>query len=361
MCYSIRKRKFLELKIMTSAKKGFSIPVLIGFTMVFASIFFATFNFGDFSKPEKTIIVKFKETTPLPDKIPVYYKGIKIGKVIKAEFSEDYQYTYLTVKIDKKDFNPPKNIYAELRLEDIAQLKTKGVSLKKYLAIVYPANPSPEKLKDGDIIEGRASYVDDFQEFFKKSVKKEKVESSAGDIFSSTANLNKISANLVSISKRIDVFLEKNQKKFDEITENSKATSENYRHTTAAVRKFTETTLNDADFNRIFKDLPEITSDIKDITSSLRGISLNPCFQEGIIKSSYGTGKLVEKLDRSIDERELRCLIRNSNNFFYRYECVGDSLSELLSKRFLILRMTFGKPGGAFERCKNTYPYCPTP
>jgi len=343
---------------MYSTRKGFLIPLVIGFTVFFMSIFIAMFNFGDFSKPQKTIIVKFKDAGPLPDKLPVYYKGIKIGKVTKADFSDDYRHTFLTVKIDNKDFNPPKNIYAELRIEDLAQVKAKGFSLKKYLAVVYPAKPSQEKLKDGDIIEGRSSYINQFQDFFKKSVKKEQIEATANDVFSSTTNLNKISENLMRTTKRIDDFLAKNQKNFDEIVDNSRAATENFSHSSAAIREFTETTLNNPDLKLALQDMPAITENIKDITSSARLIAVNPCFQEGLMKTSYGMGRFAEKLDRSVNETDLRCLVKNTNRILCRYDCFGESLSDLLTKRFLILRMFFGKPGSAFEKCKSLYPQC---
>ena len=335
---------------MTNSKKGL-IFLITGMLIFIGTAFIAILNFGDFPKPQKVIIVRFGKMAPVLEKLTVYYNGIEIGKVTKTDFSDDYKYTLFKVEIDRKNFNPPKNIYAEIRITTRAQIKVEGVDLKRYMEFIYPENPDSKPLSDGDIIEGRPTYREDFQEIFKKSVKKEKIEAVLENINKAALETSKITENFYEISKKINDFLKKNQDKIDKIVNNSNETMENIRSVSTTIKEFSEIPAKEKGLKSMLADVSEITENINILTSDVNEITGNPAFQCGLITTSSNLGNITSKIDQNLEGVDIKCLLRNTDRVLNRYDCVGASLSELMTKRALILRLMFGNPGECFGKC----------
>ena len=78
------------------------------------------------------IVVQFNELRPHEKNLPVYYKGIIIGKAEKKKHSNDYQHTLMKVVLYPKNLHLPINTEVELR-QIVKNRKTKD-----YLELLYP-------------------------------------------------------------------------------------------------------------------------------------------------------------------------------------------------------------------------------
>ena len=62
-------------------------------------------------------------------------------------------------------------------------------------------------------------------------------------------------------------------------------------------------------------------------------------------------------LSERINNGDLNCLItktiQDTDRTVNRYDCIGESFSEMMGERFLLMRLMFGKPGQSFQKCTN--------
>ena len=62
------------------------------------------------------VIAKFNEMRPLPHHIQVLYKGLKIGNVVSAKHSDDFEHLLVTLRLPK-NIKLPANVVAHLMIE----------------------------------------------------------------------------------------------------------------------------------------------------------------------------------------------------------------------------------------------------
>ncbi len=342
---------------MFSSKHGYLIPLISGLIIFITAAGLIFLNLGGIFGPEKTIFIKFKEPGTLPRGMSVYFKGIEIGKVTKMDFSSGYESTILEVGIRKKDFNPPNNIYAEIKIEGEAKFWAQGVNITKYVELIYPEKPSSTPLKDGDVIEGRPSGIERIQDFFKKNVDKKNIKSSVNSVQQITQNAGIAAKNLAELTQRLENFLDKNSTGLNQILDSSKATIENVRYITFSLREFTgeeglKVTLNN--LAGVSANLNLITSDIAEVTGDYQFRCL---MAESPVLFKNTLCSLTSALDRANNTlAKVDVTLNDADRLMNRYDCFGACMSDMLSKRFLGLRLLFGKPGEAFEVCKGVCP-----
>ena len=63
------------------------------------------------------ITVKFSELRPFHHRIPVYYKGIVVGKALDRNHTDDYKYTLVNVVLYAKNLMLPDNTKVLLKKE----------------------------------------------------------------------------------------------------------------------------------------------------------------------------------------------------------------------------------------------------
>ncbi|MCQ2957701.1 MAG: MCE family protein, partial [Candidatus Gastranaerophilales bacterium] len=105
------------------------------------------------------VVIKFEDLGPVYKRMPVYYKGYKIGITKKIEPSKDYKSTLVTVNFYPKELKLPSNTTAKVKKLDT------GID---YIELLYPKNPSGTFLETGEIIEGKTAM--DIQSFMSAQV-----------------------------------------------------------------------------------------------------------------------------------------------------------------------------------------------
>ena len=100
---------------------------------------------------ETRVYVEFDKLRPFHEKAPVYFRGYKIGKVVKIQPADNYQNTIVTIVLHPKKLKLPINTMAHLKMH-----KTKWMH-KDYIDLIYPKNPDSTLLTRGSKIRGKSS------------------------------------------------------------------------------------------------------------------------------------------------------------------------------------------------------------
>ena len=216
--------------------------------------------------PKTYITVQFEDARPISHRMPVYYKGFKIGQTLRMRPSRDYKTTLLTVELSPKDMRLPVNITATLNRD-----KKRGWWEHDFIDIVYPNSPSLTYLKDGDVIKGNS--VVDLDSFLA-----EQANSGYLDEMKNTLNDTVKSANetLVTLNELFMVLRDT----VDEARPNIVAASKNLSNTTKNLynvstsinNSLSEERLNGVgeDIGKTTKNLDETIQNIEDITAGLK-------------------------------------------------------------------------------------------
>lgn len=224
------------------------------------------------------LVVKFDDLEPFEKQMDVYYKGFKIGKTTKIYPDEDYQNTYLKLKIHPHNIKLPNNITA----------KIKKSTLNNYISIEYPDSPSLTRIKNYDEIKGKSSKditsalnenveaivdntttliesanvtVQNLGEVFSQI--NEILKDIKGDIKLSTKNLANATANLESTTEKLNNSL--GEKEMTNSVKNIEETTKNIQEITKQIDKTTMPIINSAlcETNAAMKNVKEITGGIK--------------------------------------------------------------------------------------------------
>ena len=82
------------------------------------------------------IIAEFEELRPHLNNIPVYYKGIVVGKAGEKTHSKDYKHTLMRINLYKNNMLLPENSTIFLKKEK------RGKRERDFLELIYPKKPS---------------------------------------------------------------------------------------------------------------------------------------------------------------------------------------------------------------------------
>lgn len=311
--------------------------------------------------PDKIIIAKFADSGPISKGIPVYYHGVNIGKIDGTEFSKDFKYTLVHILIYKKNMDLPKNVYAEIR--------TTGLTGQTYLEIIYPNNPSSEILKNGDTIEGRLSAIQLVQKTISVAIKNGTIENTIKEVHDTTVNTSDASKKMTQVLILLDEIMVSNRDDFRTLVKKSALSANNVQITSDSIKKLSTSTELQQNIRSTISNMSKSSQKMDKITTDVDKITGDPKLRHDILKTSSNAGDFSERLNKG----DLNCLITktllDTDKTVNRYDCIGESFSQMMTERFLLMRLMFGKPGKSFKKCTNlqcieeqmynTYP-CPT-
>ncbi len=268
------------------------------------------------------ITVKFKELRPLPRHVDVLYKGIKIGHVVSAKHTDDYEHTLVKLALRPKHLALPNNMRAELRIE---KRKDKDYD---YIELFKPDDPHGN-LCEGCIISGE-SMVDANSYFANQS--RETLEGMKENLYQASASLNDTLKTLDELFGIIYTTVEENQKNINTMTNNLSKTTSNINSLTDKINK----SVKEEAINQSLNDIQESLDNIKKATDSLNGLVDN---------ISEPANSLSSTLPSTIDRTE--CIIKN-------VEDITCGVASTLKKPFGGMRLIFGKTITKDQNC-NCY------
>ena len=263
------------------------------------------------------ITVEFNDARPVRNKIPVYYKGYRIGKVQKIKPNDNFQTTLVTIVLYPKNLKLPNNTTALLTRE---KRERKEID---FINLLYPEKPSEVMLISGDTINGFTT-VD--------------IES----YLSSKALTGEL----------------------DALTNNANSLMESFKLTSDALTEFLNVLTATVDENR--PAIKIMTNNLAQMSNSFRlfALKLNNSINESQLKNTFTnvdmtsssvvvTGKNIEGITQNIDSitgdinsqgAQISSSISNAEIITQNLADITGGLKNTLSKNFGGLRLIFGKP-----------------
>ncbi|NLF84116.1 MAG: hypothetical protein GX568_09070 [Candidatus Gastranaerophilales bacterium] len=345
---------------------------------------------GLFRKPDKIITVRFKEVPPLikfAGDISVYYRGFKVGKATCKKLSADQKYILFCLRITYKDLELPVNTKIILKTQDVFG--------DRYFDLIYPDNPSEKLLASGDVIDGTAVY-----ERLDKYLVEEMENGELGELISNLtwltgeartalgggdAELKKLSGeaaksmnDISAITKELRAVLADPQVQKDIKTAisyapkslkslNALLAQDELQNMIKSAPQLLDKTVTRLE--TVSTELPHVNRNMEQINTNFSAMDSTLQCTNGLLVGTNGllggtngllsgTNCLLGDLNPKIPVIPQE-LVTQADKTLKRYDCIGAALSDTMSKRALLLRLMFGKPGESFENCN--YPPCSCP
>ena len=277
------------------------------------------------------LTVVFNDARPVRNKIPVYYKGYRIGKVEKIKPSDDFKSTMVTIVLYPKNLRLPSNTTALLTREKRERREIDFVNL------IYPEEPSELPLRSGDSINGFTTV--DIESYFSS-------KALSGDLDKITNNINELLESLDATSKALTVLMNALTDTVNENRPSIKIMTGNLARMSDSLRLFAfklNSSINQQQLQNTFTNFDKTSSNAVITTDNLDGITKNiNIFTNDLNKNSPDIAKTIS------NAQVITCNIAE----------ITSGLRSTLSQNFGGLRLIFGKP--VKNKCyKNCSPKVP--
>lgn len=257
---------------------------------------------------ETRVYVEFDKLRPFHEKAPVYFRGYKIGRVVKIQPTDNYQHTLVTIVLHPQNLQLPINTSAKLKMH-----KTRWLH-KDYIDLIYPQQPDSMMLKRGSKIKGESS-VDIHSYFASMSHESfEKMEENAVGILE---NLEDTTGMLYSVFAIINGILTEGENDIKNAMNNFSQTSER----TTQIMKKIDNSISESQLKKTLDNIYETTSHAKTTIYNLSSPSEN-------------VSKIISNADMTLVNTGY--LVRNLNE-------IVCGVKQTMKKRFSGLRFLFGK------------------
>ena len=254
------------------------------------------------------ITVQFKELRPHEKNLPVYYKGIIIGKAGEKKHTDDYQHTLMKVVLYPKNLHLPINTEVELR-QIVKNRKTKD-----YLELLYPENPSTTLISNGTYLKGYATVG---LETFAHNQRIEDLEAIKQNLKNASENLNTTIEALGGLFVLLQDVVNENRSNLKGTTNNIRKVSSNINSASIKVNN----SIKQEELESIVNTINRSSNNVERIT-------------ESVYDTSVGINKSIPNISSTINETQN--LIANTN-------AISCGVRQTLRKHFGGLRLIFGR------------------
>lgn len=277
------------------------------------------------------ITVEFNDARPVRNKIPVYYKGYRIGKVQKIKPNDNFQTTLVTIVLYPKNLKLPNNTTALLTREKRDRKEIDFINL------LYPEKPSEVMLISGDTINGFTTV--DIESYFSS-------KALSGDLDKITNNINELLENLKGTSEALTQLMDALTETVNDNRPSIKIMTSNLARMSDSLRIFAfklNSAINQQQLQNTFTNFDKTSSNAVITTDNLDGITKNiNIFTNDLNKNSPDIAKTIS------NAQVITCNIAE----------ITSGLRTTLSQNFGGLRLIFGKP--VKNKCyKNCSPKVP--
>lgn len=270
-----------------------------------------------------SITAKFTETTPLKKRIPVFYKGYRIGEIKEIKLSDDYKFSLVKIVLYPKTPKLSKDVVAKVRHHDV---------IKDYIELSNPDEASTTLLKSGGVIDGEEGF--DMESFL--------ADIENADII--VPLLQTFSDTLVSIkatSNGIGKFFNDSHSILQDNKQNLNETTKYLVQTTKSMKKLSSR------LNRAIND-----DKINNTTTNVDKSSAN------ILEASENIKKITQNVDcatKNLDQTiaKIDCTLADTKVITSNVKTITCGFKETLGKRLGGFRIMFGKPVKSNACCKS--------
>ncbi len=276
---------------------------------IFALIALAGLGFYIYKLTTYTYVTaKFKELRPIHEKLPVYYKGLVVGKAREQRHSDDYNHTLIHLVLYPKNLLLPDNTTVMLKKEKHHDKE------RDFLELVYPKEPSTTMIADGAVLEGKATVdVDTFM----ANQNPDDLEAIKQNLAQSSENLNVALEGLAMVFESVNEILKENRKNLYTTTGNLSKATRNLDNVTQKIDK----SVQQKRLDNTISNLETLSANLNGTTTSVNGV--------------------IPHIDATMCQ--VQGLATNAN-------AISCGVRKTLRKRFGGLRLLFGK---VIDECDN--------
>ena len=257
------------------------------------------------------LTVEFNDARPVRNKIPVYYKGYRIGKVEKIRPSHDFQSTKVTLVLYPKHLKLPNNTTALLTRE-----KRENRFETDFINLIYPENPSDINLKDGDNILGITTV--DIESFFSE-------KAISGELDAITHNANTLLEELQTTSQALTLLMNILQ---DTVNENR-----------PSIKIMTSNLAEMSNQFRIFATKLNSSINENELQSTFGNFNKT---SENFTKTSNNLNSITENINNK--NQQISNTLTDVEKVANNVAIITTGLKNTMSKNFAGFRLLFGKP-----------------
>lgn len=272
------------------------------------------------------LTVVFMDARPVRNKIPVYYKGYRIGKVEKIKPGDDFKSTMVTIVLYPKNLRLPSNTTALLTREKRERREIDFINL------IYPEEPSALPLRSGDRINGFTTV--DIESYFSS-------KALSGDLDKITNNVNSLLESLNATSKALTMLMDVLTETVNENRPSIKIMTGNLARMSDNLRIFAyklNVAVNERQLQNMFTNFDKTSSNAVITTDNLDGITKNIN---------------VFTADLNKNSPEITKTISNVEVITGNVAAITSGVKTTLSQNFGGLRLLFGKPvkNNCYKNC----------
>ena len=256
-------------------------------------ILFVFLIFGFFAHKLFTftyITAEFDDLRPMKKFLPVYYKGLIVGRAKEARHSDNYHHTLVRIVLYPKNLLLPSNTTVELRKEK------KNNKYSDFLELIYPKEPTLVMLSNHSTIKGVAT-VD--VETFMANRHPDDLEEMKENLVSSTENLSYALQSLGEIFDNVNEILRENEKNINKSTKNIEKMTvkidraideEKIEQTLASIEQTTQNISKTTD--NINQSYPKIDNSLQSLQDTMCNINAISCGVRRTLSERMGLAKL---------------------------------------------------------------------
>ncbi len=256
----------------------------------------------------KFVTVRFSDLRPFHNSLPVYYKGIIVGRAIDKGHSSDYTNTIVKIVLYPKNLKLPLNTSVVLKKEKFRHHE------KDFLELIYPEKPSEYFVTDGAELAGK-TLID--TEDYMANQTAEELEQIKENLLKSSESLNTALMQVADLFVLLQDVINENKSNLNVASSNLAKTTDNVKDVS---EKF-NTAIEQESLNNTFNNIEETTNSIKELSQNFNG-------------TSQSVNDSMPKLTSTISDTQ--CTMNNIN-------AITCGIRQTLSKPFGGLRLLFGK------------------
>ncbi len=274
------------------------------FLLVLMGLFLAGLNYLS----HLHITAVFQDIRPLDEKIPIYYKGIVVGRVTDKYHSFDSKKTHVRIILNSRKLKLPLNTTA------ILKKRIKNDKEFDYIELLYPQTPSDRFISDGSYINGKSTI--DIKEYIKNQ-NPEDLDKIKNNLTLASGNLNSSLEAIFGLFVLLQEILQENR-------DNLKSASYNFKETTSNISNVT-----------------------KKIDNVILEEQLSNTFNN-IENSTGGFHNFTENISSTVDEfnktiPNINSVVENTKELINNANAISCGIRQTLGKNFGGLRLFFGK------------------
>jgi virulence factor Mce-like protein len=327
------------------------------------------------------IYAKFEDAGTLGSGANVLYRGVNAGSVESIAISKDQQHAIVHIKITNDKIHLYKG--------STATIVDKGFTGSKALIITPPKTIADKELiKDGDVLPGKQSFnYEEMQKLLTDLIEKDRFKNMIIETEFFLENINNLADDMEAfLANANDIMGNENKKELESLIKNANILSRDLQTTSNELNQI----LTDDKFKNDVKSavsstdkaMKQFDKTVEKTDKVVEDTEVLVSKADELVNKTYVTVEkletTVEKADNTINNPEMHGSIRDAmknvsdvmsdlkgftgdpetqkslkdyKTTLTSFQCFSEGMSRTFSKRFLIPRMTLGRPGKSLSEC----------